>query len=81
MDDDVYEEDENYADKSSSESEESDDESFMEGYDEDETVEECAECGLALKEGKKVTREIEGDEYNFCSETCAKEFEESIKTE
>ena len=50
-------------------------------YEEDEKVEECAECGAAIKEGKKVAREIEGDEYAFCSDACAKEFEESIKTE
>lgn len=81
MDDDVYDEDENFSEKGDSEVEESDEEGFMEGYEEDEKVEECAECGIAIKEGKKVLREIEGEEYAFCSESCAKEFEESVKTE
>ena len=81
MDDDAYEDEENKTDNAISESEETDDDSYMEGYEEDEKVEECAECGIAIKEGKKITKEIEGEEFIFCSELCIKEFEESLKTE
>ncbi len=55
-----------------------DDEGFMEGYLEDEEAKECAECGAAVTEEKKVTREIDAEEYIFCSEACAEEFEESV---
>ena len=57
--------------------EEETEEGFMKGYSDEEEVEECAECGTAIKK-KKVTKEIEGEDYSFCSEGCAKEFEESL---
>lgn len=73
--------DDEYADKDKPEEEEEildeEEEGFMEGYEKEEEVEECAECGLAIKK-KKVTREIEGEEYVFCSNTCADEFEETM---
>lgn len=50
---------------------------FMRGYSEEEKVDECAECGCALKE-KKVTKEIEGEVYRFCSEDCLEDFEDSL---
>ncbi|MEK6950863.1 MAG: hypothetical protein AABX13_04035 [Nanoarchaeota archaeon] len=53
-------------------------EGFIQGYEKEEEVEECAECGLAIKEKRKVLREIEGEEYAFCSITCADEFEETM---
>jgi hypothetical protein len=55
-----------------------DDESFMEGYLEDEETTECAECGGAVTPEKKVSKEFEGEEYTFCSANCAEEFEESL---
>ncbi len=55
-----------------------DDESFMEGYLEDEETIECAECGGAVSPEKKVSKEFEGEEYAFCSANCAEEFEESV---
>ncbi len=51
---------------------------FMKGYEKDEEPEECAECGGAVKEEKKVVREFEEEEYVFCSKDCAEEFEESL---
>ncbi len=57
---------------------EEEEEGFMEGYNEEEEIEECAECGVALKPGKRVAREIEGEEYLFCSQACALEFEETL---
>lgn len=73
--------DDEYADKGKPEEEEEildeEEEGFMEGYEKEEEVVECAECGLAIKK-KKVTREIEGEEYVFCSNACADEFEETM---
>lgn len=52
---------------------------FLEGFeDDDEEAEECAECGEVVKAEKKVTRDIEGEKYVFCSKECADEFEESL---
>lgn len=52
-------------------------EAFMRGYSDDEEISTCEECGAAL--GKKVVKkEIDGETHRFCSELCAKEYEESI---
>ena len=53
-------------------------EGFLKGYSEDEEVQECAECGGAVGEEKKVAKEIEGESYTFCSKHCKEEFEESF---
>lgn len=81
MDEDIYDEEENYAEGEEVEDEESDEDSFMEGYSDDDKVEECAECGIALNEKNKLEREVQGEKFMFCSKTCADEFEESVKTE
>ncbi len=60
---------------------ESTEEGFVQGYAEDDEVLECAECGGAVKEEKKVVRQIEEDSYTFCSKDCADEFEESMGEE
>ncbi len=79
---DAYDEETTVEEDTLTEAEDTDDEGFMKGYADDEEVEECAECGAAIKEKKKVTREIEGEEYVFCSKSCADDFEESMaKTE
>lgn len=53
-------------------------EGFMQGFEEDEEeVELCAECGAAIKPERKITKTIENEDYHFCSKTCAKEYEES----
>ena len=57
---------------------ESPDEAFIKGYAEDDEVSECAECGAAVKEEKKIMKEFEGESYTFCSKDCAKDFEESL---
>ncbi len=59
----------------------SQDSEFMRGYAEDEEVIECAECGTAVKDEKRVLRKIQGEEYVFCSNSCATDFEESIVEE
>jgi len=63
------------------EQEETDDEGFMQGYEKDEDVDECAECGVAVSKEQQLKHEIEGEEYIFCSKTCADEFEETMKME
>ena len=80
---DTYDEETNVEEETSTDVEDTDDEGFMKGYTNDEEVEECAECGAAIKDKKKkVTREMEGEEYPFCSKSCADDFEESMaKTE
>lgn len=61
------------------EQEATEEDGFMEGFDDkDEEVEECAECGAAVSMEKKVIRQIEGEDYVFCSKECAEEFEESL---
>lgn len=57
---------------------ESSEEGFMKGYSDDETVEECAECGSAVDEEKKVAKEVDGETFVFCSEICAEDFEDSM---
>lgn len=57
--------------------EEEPEESLMD-FEDDEKVQECAECGAAIKEDKKVVKEIDGEEYAFCSAQCAEEFEETL---
>ena len=56
----------------------SSEEGFIRGYTEDEKIEECAECGTSISEGKGIAKEIEGEKYTFCSKSCADEFEESL---
>ena len=61
-----------------SEDEDSPEQGFVEAYAKDDEVVECAECGSACSEEKKVSQEIEGEKYAFCSKRCAQEFEESM---
>ena len=47
-------------------------EAFMEGYEEEEKVAECAKCGKPLLEMLgTIEREFKGKHYRFCSEKCA----------
>jgi len=55
----------------------SEEEDFMKGFEEEDEVEECAECGSAIKE-KVVVKDISGDTLRFCSKVCAEEYEESV---
>jgi hypothetical protein len=56
----------------------SSEEAFMKGYSEDEEVIECAECGAAVNDEKKIVELIDEEEHTFCSETCLKDFKESM---
>ncbi|MBI4980318.1 hypothetical protein HZC30_02030 [Candidatus Woesearchaeota archaeon] len=79
----VFDEEESPTAKESGDDDaESEDEGFIKGFDDDEEQkEECAECGTAISKEKKVTKEIEGEQYVFCSDACATEFEESLGSE
>lgn len=80
--DETYEEEKDTKEDNTLTDEEEEDEAFTTGYSEEDKAEECAECGITLRHKKKVTKSIEGEEYMFCSEDCAKDFEESLaKTE
>lgn len=51
-------------------------EGFMRGYEDDDDICECAECGMTFDCEKKVEREIDGETLVFCSQDCANEYEE-----
>jgi hypothetical protein len=58
---------------------ETSEQAFMQGYSDDETIEECAECGSAVEDESKNVKEVGGESYLFCSNSCAEEFKESIR--
>jgi ferredoxin len=53
-------------------------EGFMRGYEQEEEIVECEECGSACPEEKRITVEIQEEKHTFCSETCVQEYKESI---
>ncbi|MBI2144592.1 hypothetical protein HYU17_05610 [Candidatus Woesearchaeota archaeon] len=70
--DDIYEEEERNEEEESDEISPTE-EAFMEGYEEEDKVAECAQCKKSLLEVKSaVEREFRGKHYRFCSEKCAK---------
>lgn len=71
----VFDDEESGNKKPKEEEEEQED---LMNFEDEEEVKECAECGTAVKEEKKVVKEIDGEEYTFCSAQCAKEFEETL---
>ncbi len=77
---DEVEETSNVAEEEDSSENDSDspEEGFLQGYSEEEEAEECAECGGAVSDEQKVAKEIEGEEYTFCSKHCKDDFEESF---
>lgn len=74
------EEDDIYEEKERDKEEEEDEitpteEAFMEGYEEEEKVAECAKCKKPLLDMKgTVEKEFKGNHYRFCSEKCAKTY-------
>lgn len=78
MDNYVFDEKEENVEELLYEHDSSSEEGFMKGYLKEEEVKECSECGTAIKGDKKVTLDIEGEEFVFCSKNCAEEFEESL---
>lgn len=56
---------------------ESSEEGFLRGYSDEEEVDECAECGSAVSEEKRIEKEVDGEKLTFCSESCAEEFKEN----
>ena len=53
-------------------------EGFMEGYEEGDSAVKCANCGTIL-EDDFIEREINGEEFRFCSEECAETFKKRNK--
>ena len=51
------------------------DEGFMKGYEEEEKIAECKNCGALLVNEKVVEEEIGDETFMFCSSQCASEFE------
>ena len=79
MDNYVFDEKEDGEEHLLEEDQSSSEEGFMKGYLNEEEVKECCECGTAIKNEKQlITREIEGEQFAFCSQNCADEFEESV---
>ncbi len=56
-------------------------EGFLKGYSEDDAVLECEECGAAIREEKKLVKEINSEEHTFCSKACSQEYVESLAEE
>jgi len=69
-----------YAEEKRDELEEDDEispteDAFMEGYEEEEKVAKCANCGKTLLDIKTaVEREFKGQHYRFCSEKCGRSY-------
>ncbi len=59
----------------------SSEEAFMKGYDDEEKIPECEECGSRIDEEQILKVEIDGEEHIFCTKVCAQEYEESLATE
>ena len=79
MDNYVFDEKEDSEEHLTEEDSSSPEEGFMKGYLEEEEVKECCECGAAIKSEKQaIVREVSGEEFVFCSNNCADEFEDSI---
>ena len=50
-------------------------EGFMKGYEEGEKAAKCAHCGKVLGGGGEIVeKEIKGEVYRFCCNTCAENF-------
>jgi len=57
------------------------DEGFMKGYEEEEKIAECPNCGALLVNEKVVEEEIGDETFMFCSSECASEFEQKKQKE
>jgi len=54
-------------------------EGFVQGFEEEEKLTECANCKKILVTGDFVEKEIDGDIVRFCSGGCAEEYTISKK--
>ena len=54
----------------------SEEDTLLKSFEEEEDIDECAECGGAIRE-KTVTKEIDEEILKFCGEGCAKDYDES----
>ena len=53
-------------------------EAFMKGFNQEEEVDECDECGSAIEKGSGIVKNLEGESRTFCSKICVEEYEEGI---
>jgi len=56
----------------------SSEEAFMKGYDNEEKIKECPECGASIEEDEGIELEIDGDKQKFCSKVCADDYKEGL---
>jgi len=61
-------------DKQDRDSEEDD---FLKSFENEDEVEECAECGSAIRD-HTVVKDVNGDTLRFCSKDCAEEYADSM---
>ncbi len=54
-------------------------EGFVKGYEAEEKIAFCNECGKVLVDEKFIEMEIEDETLRFCSEECAEEYTKSTK--
>ena len=74
QEDDIYEEEERAKEEEEDQISPTE-EAFMEGYEEEEKVAECANCKKPLLTMKgTIEKEQKGKHYRFCSEKCAKSY-------
>ncbi len=50
---------------------------FMKGFEDEDEVEECAECGRAIHENP-IAKAIKGESLQFCTVECSDDHEESV---
>jgi YHS domain-containing protein len=78
----VFDGEEKFDDEKNEDVNFSEEDDSLDGFDDDDDVaDECAECGTAVAKEKKIVKNIDGEEYTFCSKECAEEFEESLREE
>ncbi len=56
----------------------SSEEAFMKGYDNEEKIKECPECGASIEEDEGIVTEIDGENKTFCSEICVNDYKEGL---
>ena len=57
----------------------SSEEAFMRGYDNEEKIKECPECGVSIEEDEGIIIKIDDGKVTFCSKICAQDYQEGMK--
>jgi YHS domain-containing protein len=53
-------------------------EAFMKGYDNEEKIKECPECGASIEQDEEIIAKIDGENLVFCSKSCAEDYKEGL---